>query len=58
MAEEGFYVADGHFYASTLAEKLGIRDRGGWIRAGLAPYITAEEVDSFIQLLERFVKTA
>ncbi len=58
MAEEGFFVADGHFYASTLAEKLGIRDRGGWIRAGLAPYNTAEEVESFIRVLERFVKRA
>ena len=58
MAEEGFFVADGHFYASTLAEKLGILDKGGWIRAGLAPYNTEEEVDGFIQSLERFVKRA
>ncbi len=58
MAERGFFVADGHFYASTLAEKLGIRDKGGWIRAGLAPYNTGEEVEGFIQSLERFVKRA
>ncbi len=56
MAEEGFFVADGHFYASTLAEKLRILDKGGWIRAGLAPYNTEEEVDGFIESLERFVK--
>jgi len=58
MAERGFFVADGHFYASTLAEKLEILDKGGWIRAGLAPYNTEEEVDGFIQSLERFVKRA
>jgi cysteine desulfurase family protein (TIGR01976 family) len=58
MVEEGFFVADGHFYASTLAEKLGILDRGGWIRAGLAPYNTEEEVDGFIESLERLVKRA
>ena len=58
MAKEGYFVADGHFYASTLAEKLGIRDKGAWIRAGLGPYNTEEEVEGFIQLLERFVKTA
>jgi cysteine desulfurase family protein (TIGR01976 family) len=58
MAEQGFFVADGHFYASTLAGKLGILDQGGWIRAGLAPYNTEEEVEEFIQLLERFVKRA
>jgi cysteine desulfurase family protein (TIGR01976 family) len=58
MAEEGFFVADGHFYASTLAEKLGIRDKGGWIRAGLGPYSTREEVEEFIELLEGFAKRA
>jgi cysteine desulfurase family protein (TIGR01976 family) len=54
MTEEGFFVADGHFYASTLARKLGVHDDGGWIRAGLAPYSTGEEVEEFIELLERF----
>ena len=45
----GFFVAAGDFYASTLAERLGIRDRGGFVRAGLAPYSTAEEVDGFVR---------
>jgi cysteine desulfurase family protein (TIGR01976 family) len=56
MAEEAFFVADGHFYASTLARRLGIYDSGGWIRAGLAPYNTDEEVESFIELLKRFIR--
>jgi cysteine desulfurase family protein (TIGR01976 family) len=56
MAEAGFFVADGHFYASTLAEKLGIRDKGSWIRAGLAPYNTEEEVEDFIETLAAFVE--
>jgi len=56
IAQEGFFVADGHFYASTLAEKLGILDKGGWIRAGLAPYNTEEEVDGFIESLKSFVE--
>src|ERR671916_3200897 len=51
MVEEGFFVADGHFYASTLARKLGIHDSGGWIRAGLAPYNTEEEVERFAETL-------
>jgi cysteine desulfurase family protein (TIGR01976 family) len=53
MTEEGFFVADGHFYASTLAGKLGIADKGGWVRAGLAPYNTWEEIEGFIGSLER-----
>ncbi len=58
MAGEGFFVANGHFYASTLVRKLGISEGEGWIRAGLAPYNTEEEVEGFIRLLERFVRKA
>lgn len=50
MAEEhSIFTASGHFYASTLAERLDINKSGGWIRAGLAPYNTFEEVERFIQ---------
>jgi cysteine desulfurase family protein (TIGR01976 family) len=56
LAHERFFVADGHFYASTLARKLGIHDKGGWIRAGLAPYNTEEEVEGFIESLKSLVK--
>jgi len=58
VAQQGFFVADGHFYASTLAQKLGILDKGGWIRAGLAPYNTEEEVDGFIESLKGILKQA
>ena len=56
MAERGYFVADGHFYASTLARKLGIHDKRSWIRAGLAPYNTQEEVEDFIEALAAFVE--
>jgi cysteine desulfurase family protein (TIGR01976 family) len=56
MTEEGLFVADGHFYASTLARKLGIHDKGGWVRAGLAPYNTEAEVEGFIEELKSLVK--
>jgi len=58
MAQEGYFVADGHFYASTLARKLEIHDKGGWIRAGLAPYNTEAEVEGFIELTERFEESS
>jgi cysteine desulfurase family protein (TIGR01976 family) len=51
MLEHGFFVAAGDFYASTLAEKLGISDSGGFVRAGLAPYNTEEEVERFVEVL-------
>lgn len=54
--EHGFFIASGDFYASTLAEKLGIREKGGWIRAGLAPYNTVGEVDGFIEAMAKLVE--
>ena len=45
MLEHGFFIAAGDFYASTLAEKLGIMDSGGFVRAGLAPYNTRRSDD-------------
>jgi cysteine desulfurase family protein (TIGR01976 family) len=51
MLEHGFFIAAGDFYASTLAEKLGIMGNGGFVRAGLAPYNTEEEVGRFIEVL-------
>jgi cysteine desulfurase family protein (TIGR01976 family) len=56
MLEHGFFVAAGDFYASTLAEKLNIRDSGGFVRAGLAPYNTEEEVERFVMALEGLVR--
>lgn len=56
--KEGFFVANGDFYASTLSEKLGVRDNGGWVRAGLAPYNTEEEIDGFIETIERLARRA
>jgi cysteine desulfurase family protein (TIGR01976 family) len=56
MLEHGFFVAAGDFYASTVAERLGIKDSGGFVRAGLAPYNTQEEVERFIATLENVVR--
>ncbi|RXT06482.1 cysteine desulfurase-like protein [Ammoniphilus sp. CFH 90114] len=46
--EQSIFVADGDFYAMTLAERLGIRENGGWVRAGLAPYNTEEEAERLV----------
>ncbi len=48
MAEEGLFIGNGHFYADTIAEVLGI---DGWIRIGIAPYNTIEEVDRLITVI-------
>jgi selenocysteine lyase/cysteine desulfurase len=46
--EHGVFIADGDFYACTVAQRLGIDKNGAFIRAGLAPYNTLEEVERFI----------
>jgi selenocysteine lyase/cysteine desulfurase len=56
MLEHGIFIAAGDFYASTLAGKLCIGDSSGFIRAGLTPYNTEEEVERFVQALEGIVR--
>lgn len=52
----GIFVADGDFYASTLAAKLGLAQCGGWVRAGLAPYNTEAEVEALIDAVARLAR--
>lgn len=52
LAEEhSIFTASGHFYASTLGDVLDVNKTGGWVRAGLAPYNTEEEVERFISAI-------
>lgn len=53
LAEHGIFVSDGHFYASTLDQRLGTAVNGGWVRLGLAPYSTAEELARCLAALQR-----
>jgi cysteine desulfurase family protein (TIGR01976 family) len=43
-AGRGVFVTSGDFYASTLASRLGLATTGGWVRAGLAPYLGEQDV--------------
>ncbi|WP_408006997.1 cysteine desulfurase-like protein [Pseudalkalibacillus sp. A8] len=53
--KHAIFIASGDFYASTLADKLGINETGGWIRAGFAPYNTENETDRLIQAIKNYV---
>lgn len=48
LGERGFFVWAGDFYASTLVDVLGLRQQGGLVRVGFAPYNTPSEVDEFL----------
>jgi cysteine desulfurase family protein (TIGR01976 family) len=48
-------VADGDFYASTMAEVLDVYPTGGWVRIGLAPYNTIEEIQQLKEALTAYI---
>jgi cysteine desulfurase family protein (TIGR01976 family) len=48
LVADGIFVSNGHFYAQTVAERLG-RGEEGFVRAGAACYTTADEVDRLVE---------
>ena len=48
LAEDGVFVSDGDFYASTVVERLGLKRRG-LVRAGCACYTSEEEVERLVE---------
>ena len=53
LGNEGLFLWDGHFYAIRLVERRGLIERGGLVRAGLAPYTTATEVERLLDAVGR-----
>jgi cysteine desulfurase family protein (TIGR01976 family) len=51
LAERGIFCWDGNYYALTLMEQLGLEERGGALRIGMAHYNTVEEVDRLLAAL-------
>jgi selenocysteine lyase/cysteine desulfurase len=47
LVADGIFVSNGHFYAQTVAERLG-RGEEGFVRAGAACYTTTDEIDRLI----------
>jgi cysteine desulfurase family protein (TIGR01976 family) len=55
LGRRGVYVWAGNFYAVAVTERLGLEDKGGVVRAGLAHYNTEEEVDYCLRCLREIV---
>lgn len=51
LGERGIFVWDGNYYALNLSERLGVEDKGGMVRIGLAHYNSVEEVDRLLSEL-------
>jgi cysteine desulfurase family protein (TIGR01976 family) len=54
LAEHDVYVWDGNYYALAIAERLGVQERGGMVRVGVAHYNTEEEIAQLIAVLRNF----
>ncbi len=48
LGARGLFTWDGDFYAQRLIERLGLEDRGGLVRVGLAPYTTEGELERLV----------
>ena len=53
FAGENMFVWSGHNYAMEPIKAMGLADKGGVLRVGLAHYNTAAEVDAFVASLTR-----
>ena len=53
LAEKGLFVWAGDFYAASMIDCLGLRERGGLVRIGIAPYNIKAELDRLIDALKQ-----
>lgn len=53
LGAQNINVWDGNYYALSVMERLDLERSGGAVRVGLAHYNTAEEVDRFIEELQK-----
>ena len=49
LGDRGIFVWDGHYYAITIMERLGLLGAGGAVRVGFCHYHTPDEVDRVLE---------
>jgi cysteine desulfurase family protein (TIGR01976 family) len=54
LAARHIYTWNGNMYALELSERLGLEDKGGFLRLGIVHYNTAEEIDRLLAALDEF----
>ena len=57
FAADNIFVWSGHNYAVEPVTRMGLMDKGGVLRVGLAHYNTEAEVDALLSSLARQIKT-
>lgn len=53
LASENIFCWNGHFFAIELVKRLGLEEKGGFLRIGLVHYNTIEEIEKFISIVEK-----
>ena len=53
LATQGIFAWDGNYYALGVMERLGLEDKGGALRLGMAHYNTLDEIDRVLECLEQ-----
>ena len=49
LAGRAVFVSHGDFYATSVIDRLGVREAGGLLRAGIVAYTTATEIDRLVE---------
>ena len=58
FASDNIFVWSGHNYAIEPVSRMGLMDKGGVLRVGLAHYNTEAEVDALLSSLTRQIRSA
>jgi selenocysteine lyase/cysteine desulfurase len=58
FAKDNIFVWSGHNYAIEPVTRMGLMDKGGVLRVGLAHYNTEAEVDALLSTLTRMTRSA
>ena len=53
LASSGVFAWDGNYYALGIMERLGLEEKGGALRLGMAHYNTLNEIDRVLEGLEQ-----
>jgi cysteine desulfurase family protein (TIGR01976 family) len=53
LAEKNIYLWDGHYYAVSIVERLGLEKSGGMVRVGPVHYNTIDEIGKFGEALRK-----
>ena len=56
FAAENMFVWSGHNYAIEPVGRMGLLEKGGVLRVGLAHYNTSTEIDQFLSCLTRIIR--